>query len=275
MSGRTQRWGASGMVLTVTGMLAVSLSTAQPPQQQKCLHFEVATLKPANPKSDVGSSTNFGGSGGQLRMLNTPLKQLVEMGLSVEDYALKSPSWLDTSRFDLEARLPAGKPVDEGMIDEMVRSLLIERFGLKWHADVQTVPGFELVVGKKVLAKPATQMERVKGVHGSSSGPAFISGINMSTSELAVALGKVLGRPVIDGTHLSDGFDIRLRWLPDNEAAVTQERQYAKQYGIDVDNLPSSVFTAVEEQLGLKLQSAKIPSRVITVDNINRQPTQN
>ena len=97
----------------------------------------------------------------------------------------------------------------------------------------------------------------------------------MPMSEFAGLLGQVLGRPVIDATHLSGGFDIKLIWLPDNDATVAEWKRYEKQYGMDVDNLPSSVTTALREQLGLRLQSAKVPSNVIVVDQINRQPTEN
>ena len=76
---------------------------------------------------------------------------------------------------------------------------------------------------------------------------------------------------MVDATHLSGGFDFKLMWRPDNDAAVAEQ----KKYGIDADNLPSSVYTAVREQLGLRLQSAKVPSKVIVVDNINRQPSAN
>src|ERR1035441_405261 len=199
-------------------------------------------------------------------MVNTPLKQWVEMGLSVRDYALKAPSWLDTSRFDLNARLPAGEPVnqkataDQDPKAEMMKALLIERFGLKWHEELQSVSGFELVPDKKVLLKPASLLERLEGVHGSSSGPTLVGGTNMPMSEFAGLLGQVLGRPVIDATHLSGGFDIKLIWLPDNDATVAEWKRYEKQYGMDVDNLPSSVTTALREQLGLRLQSAKVRS---------------
>jgi uncharacterized protein (TIGR03435 family) len=97
----------------------------------------------------------------------------------------------------------------------------------------------------------------------------------MPMSELAEALGKVLGKPVVDATHLSGGFDIKLMWRPFDDAELAGQRQYGKQYGFDVDNLPSSVFAALREQLGLRLQSAKVPSNIIVVDNINRQPTEN
>ena len=244
--------------------------TAQQPPQGKSLQFEAAAIKPSDPKA-VSSSMQVGGLGGQFRMVNTPLKQWVEMALSVADYALKAPAWLDTSKFDLEARMPAGEPASP----EMMKALLIERFGLKWHEETGTVSGYELVADKKVLAEPASALERLRGVHGSGSGPTLIQGTNMPMPELAQALGKALGRPVVDATHLSGGFDFKLMWLPQDDATVAEWRQYGKQNGIDVDNLPGSVTTALREQLGLRLQSAKVPSKVIVVDQINRQPTGN
>jgi uncharacterized protein (TIGR03435 family) len=76
---------------------------------------------------------------------------------------------------------------------------------------------------------------------------------------------------VVDATHLSGGYDIKLMWRPDGEATAGEW----KRHGIDVDNLPDSITTALREQLGLRLQSAKVPSKIIVVDNINRQPTEN
>jgi uncharacterized protein (TIGR03435 family) len=257
-------------IIASLGVLSASISTAQQPQPAKSLRFEVAAIRPGNTKQ-VGSLTSHGPAGGPFRLVNTPLKQWVETGLSVQDYALKAPPWLDTSSFDLDARLPAGTPVSQQAIAEMMKALLIERFGLKWHEDTQTVSGYELVTDKKVLAEPATPMERMTRVHGSSSGPALIGGTNMPMSELAEALAKILGRPVVDATHLSGGFDFKLMWRPDSDAAVAEW----KQHGIDVDNLPDSAFTAVREKLGLRLQTAKVPSKVIVVDQINRQPTEN
>ena len=82
-------------------------------------------------------------------------------------------------------------------------------------------------------------------------------------SRLAELLGIALGKPVVDATHLTGGFDIKLAWRPDTDA------------GNGVDNLPDSAFTAVREQLGLRLQPAKVPGKVIIIDQINRQPTAN
>lgn len=255
----------------IVAILAFSanISTAQPPQHVKSLQFEVAVIRPGKPPADprLGESKILNsGAGGQFRMVNVPLKQWIEIGLSVNDYALKAPAWLDTSRFDLDARMPA----NQNARPEMLKALLIERFGLKWHEEHQSVSGFELVPDKKVLVQSTSLLGRLKG-RGSSSGPGLIGGTDMSMTDFAEALGKVLGRPVVDATHLSGGYDIKLMWQPDGGQTADEW----KRHGIDVDNLPDSIATALREQLGLRLQSAKVPSKVVVVDNINRQPTEN
>lgn len=255
-----------GFAAVIVVVLSVSVSTAKPPQQAKSLRFEVAAIRPSNPR-DVNSWSSTGGPGGLLRLVNMPLKQWVEMALSVRDYALKAPSWLDKSRFDLNARLPAGEPVNQKTMSEMMQALLIERFGLKWHEERRIVSGYELVAGKKVLVKPSGPAER----RGSSRGPALIAGTDMPMAELAGALGEALQRPVVDATRLSGGYDIRLRWRPFEAIKAADASQRGMK---DLDNLPS-IFTAVQEQLGLRLRSAKVPSTIVVVDDINRQPTAN
>ena len=146
--------------------LAAITSTAQQPQPGKLLQFEVAAIKPGN-TNHLGALTSTNGK--LFQMVNVPLKQWVEMGLSVPDFALKAPAWLDTTTFDLNAKLPdqfvvqgaPNQPVDEKAmaerqkaLAEMMRNLLIERFGLKWHDEPGTVSGYELVTDKKVLAQP-------------------------------------------------------------------------------------------------------------------------
>ncbi len=261
-------------VIAVVGAFSANISTAQQPQQAKSLQFEAAAIRPSHPQPGAGSLSFGGVPGGQFRLVNMPLKQWVERALSVSDYALKSPSWLDTSNFDLDARMPSGAPADQKATGEMLKALLIERFGLKWHEELQSVSGFELVPDKKVLAEPSSLLDRLLPA-GRSSGPTLITGKNMSMSELAGALGDTLKKPVVDATHLSGGFNIKLMWRPSDDAELARQQQYGKQYGLDVDNLPASVSVALREQLGLRLQSAKVPSKVIVVDNINRQPTGN
>ena len=263
MRQRTSRYLASVMLA-----LLASVSTAQQPQQTGPLRFEVAAIKPSDPRA-VNSGSSTGPPGGTLRLVNIPLKQWVEMALSVRDYELKAPSWLGESRYDLNAKLPAGRALRQADIAEMMRQLLIERFALAWHEERRSVSGYELVVGKKPLLK-ASDPEQIR-MNGRSRGPALIAGNNMPMSDLAAALGEVLGKPVVDATDLSGGFEVTLRWRPDFAADLAA----AKQRGMnDVDNLPS-IFTALEEQLGLRLRRAQVPVNGIVVDQISRQPTEN
>jgi uncharacterized protein (TIGR03435 family) len=277
----TRKLGFSRKLLIgVAGLIAVAMPVsfglvhAAQTQQTKPLQFEVAAIRPGHPKPMEDSSSSS--HGGRFQMVNTPLRQWVEMGLSVSDYALKAPSWLDTSRFDLNAKFPEGQPSSQNAFAEMMKSLLVERFGMKWHEENGTVSGYELVTDKKVLAQPASLLERLQGAHGSAYGPTSLQGTNMPMSELAEKLGDALGKPVVDATHLTGGYDFNLMWRPLDNAAPTEDyRRYWKQKGINVDDLPSSVSAALQEKLGLRLQSAKVPSRVIVVDQINRQPTAN
>jgi uncharacterized protein (TIGR03435 family) len=261
---------AAGLAVVAAPILLGQATAAQ--------QFVVATIKPGQPPTDprLGESrTDGGGPGGQFRMVNIPLKQWVEMGLSVPDYALKAPSWIDASRFDLEARMPNYKPGDRNALPEMMKALLVERFGLKWHEETEIVSGYELVTDKKVLPKPGEPAkgggygylrpgDPMKG-RGTGTGPTGVDGSNQTMSEFVENLGKVLGRPIVDATHLSGKFDYRMAWRP-----VDADPSDANN-----NNLPGSVFTAVQEQLGLRLQSAKVPMRVVVVDNISRQPTEN
>ena len=268
----------AGFLVAVTGFTAFASipSIAQQAEPAQPLRFEVAAVKPAAP-NQIGALTQYGVPGGEFRMRNVPLKQMVETGLAVPDYALKAPSWLQSVSFDVHAKLP-NRPANAKLPNqgydwkeqaEMLKALLVERFGLKWHEETGIVPGYELVTDKKVLVQPATLMERMLGRGGRSWGASGISGTNMPMSELAERLGEALGRPVVDTTHLTGGYDVKLAWRPSDDATVAE----LKRHGYDADNLPDSVFTAVREQLGLRLQPAKVPSKVIVIDQINRKPT--
>ncbi len=263
------------------GTLVAGIASAQ--QSPKPLQFEVAAIKPGN-TNHLGAVTSTKGK--LFQMVNVPLKSWVEMGLSVPDYALKAPAWLDGTTFDLDAKLPEqflnqtgpNQPVNEKAMAErqkamaeMMKNLLIERFELKWHEVSGSVSGYELVTDKRFLAQPATLMERLRGPGGAGWGRSSVSGTNMPMSRLAELLGIALGKPVVDATHLTGGYDIKLAWRPDNDAELARQRQYED----GVDNLPDSAFTAVREQLGLRLQPAKVPAKVIVIDQINRQPTGN
>jgi hypothetical protein len=123
--------------------------------------------------------------------------------------------------------------------------------------------GYELVVEDGSLLKSASDVERLGNVHGWGTGPAVLQGTNMSMTDLAQRLSKVVGAPVVDETHLTGGYDYRLTWRPNDHAAVAEAKGRGQN---DVERVPS-LFKALRDQMGLRLVSREVSA----VDGTNRQ----
>lgn len=216
--------------------------------------FEVATVKPNNSGRNSSSSDTDNTS---LRAENISLKQLIERAYGIADYSLSGPVWMGDTRFDIAARQAAGTP--KGLMLAMLRSLLTERFRLAVHHEQKSIAGYALVPGKK----PPTLHEKQAdaGVH-TTFGAGKLKGTNVSMADLAGILSRQLNEPVQDETGLPGVFDVDLEWMP--ELAQTDTAS---------DRLPS-IFTAVQEQLGLKLQAQKVKVDVLVVDHVERVPTE-
>jgi uncharacterized protein (TIGR03435 family) len=217
--------------------------------------FEVAIVKPNNSGRNSSTSDTDNNS---LRAENISLKQLIERAYGIADYSLSGPAWLGDARFDIAAKQAAGTP--KGQMLLMLRSLLAERFGLAVHHEPKPRSGYALVLGKK----PPTLHEKLAdaGVH-TTFGPGKLKGTNVSMSDLAGILSRQLNEPVQDQTGLPGVFDLSLEW----NSELTQTDTAS-------DRL-SSIFTAVQEQLGLKLQAQKVTVDVLVVDHAERVPTEN
>jgi uncharacterized protein (TIGR03435 family) len=229
--------------------------------------FEVASIKP-NPSASGSSSMHWGG--GQIRMVNVSLKQCIETAFDVKDYSLSGPSWLDTVNFDIVAKPPSGSasrstfglPPDFKL---MLQSLLVDRFKLAVHREPRTLSAYALLVDKK-----GAKIQPVEaGPSGTSSGRGLLKGTSVSMAQFADMLSSNLDRPVRDLTELAGVFNIKLTWTPDDESADGQRRA-------TLDSpAATSLFAAVQEQLGLRLEGRKLPIEVLVVDHMERVPTEN
>jgi uncharacterized protein (TIGR03435 family) len=216
--------------------------------------FEVASVKP-NPSGDHHSSSHT--NNGSVVMRNVSLKQLVEMAYDVKDYALSAPDWLDTVRFDISAKPPADTP--EKQFQPMLQTLLTDRFKLAVHRESKVMSAYALIAGKNGSKLHA--VEPGGGSHRNSDG-GKLTAQRVSMPQLADFLARHLDRPVVDKTELPGVFDFELRWAQDDS------------HSTDSASGPS-IFTAVQEQLGLKLQSQKLPVEILVVDHAERIPTEN
>ncbi len=242
----TARFVAAALSLT----LLVSLSPGRAQDQAK---FEVAPVK-ANSSGSQSFSLNITPEG-RFSARNFTVWNLVREAYGLRDLQiLGGPGWIKTRGFDVEAR-PAA-PVPRDKMDEMLRMLLAERFQLKVHTESRNLPAFALVVsnsGSKL--QPAT---------GAGGPPKKMLGQlvepKMSMAQLAQILEFDVDRPVIDRTGLTGDFSIHLEW--------TREQERTAAGDAPVDQSRPSIFTALQEQLGLKLESVKAPVDVLVIDGV-------
>ena len=254
-------------VATLVGLLALDSSAQQP-------RFDVASIKPNN----SGSDNDFRNLGANGRMVfeNYPLRRLIIAAYDIQAFQLiGGPAWINNERFDVEARAAATTPLPQMHL--MLRSLLADRFKLVVRQEKRELPVYALVKARsdgglgprmKAAAVDCGPTGRGRGAPAPGSPPglpagcrALItpSGVNFegqTIAELARVLGMAVRQTVIDRTGLVGGFDLQLSFAPDTAPAADP-------------NLPS-LFTALQEQLGLKLESTRAPMEVVVIDSAER-----
>jgi len=162
-----------------------------------------------------------------------------------------------TQLYDVEATVAGGQQLTLAQMRPLLQDLLRRRFGLMAHTEDKLVSGYAMVVAKngpKLQASTAGPAEsRFYIMNGRIFGP------KLETATLAGMLGRSAGAPVMDKTGLTGTYAVDLRFRPDSDTN---------------SNLPD-LFTAVQEQLGLKLVPVKVPVQYLVVDHVDREPTEN
>ena len=249
------------------------------------LTFEVATVKPAAP--DQRNSGFRFLPGGGLQIQNVHLKGIISFAYDLRDFQISGgPGWLATVPFDILAK-PEGaqapadlahvpdkqREVIAQQIRERLRSLLAERFQLVLHKETKEFPVYGLVV-----AKNGPKMEESKDGDGSpqnmnrnnSNGKNVLTAKRASIPMLVNALSNTLGRPVVDQTGLKGTYDLNMEWAQDlGGAGKGPDFPGEKPEAVSEASGPS-IFTAIQQQLGLKLESQKGPVEVIVIDRAEK-----
>lgn len=240
-------------------ILSAGIGFAQ--QAANTLTFEVASIRPSPPDAPGGVVRPLGGGG--LRMTGATLKNVIAYAYGVREFLISAgPGWVETERFDIEGRMGSSPgetaPAKEEQREriERLRSLLADRFQLAFHRETREQPAYVLVTAKggPKFHESAETNGRIRMYRATISGHAVGVGL------LALNLSNVLERRVIDKTGLSGKYDFELKWAP--EAAPLP----------DAD--PPSLFTALYEQLGLRLESQKAPVELFVIDAVEK-PTEN
>jgi uncharacterized protein (TIGR03435 family) len=240
------------------------------------LSFEVASVK-ASTSVDQGSSMNP--SPGMFLANNVSVQLLVQAAYGVRDFQIAGgPSWITTEKFDVEAKAARNVPVAQLM--SMLHTMLEDRFKLKAHRESRELPVYLLTFAKGGLkiqpsnctpsdpASPDTDSKRCDQMrYGRRGSNRTIDAVGVTMGFLAASLSQTFGRTVLDRTALSDPFDFHLEWLPESVQERDSRDDPANPQG-------GSIFSALQEQLGLKVESSKGPVEVLVVDHVER-PSEN
>lgn len=237
---------------------AVFIAQAQTPAAPT---FEVASLRMTqHGRGPDGWSYSDAGikSPGSFVAVNSSLDELIRWAYNIKDYQVIGPEWRndDSACYDINAKFPPGTPREQVRL--MLQTLLAERLKVAAHRETRTLAGYQLVVFKNGPKQLQPSAEGSRTSTWSRGGD--VTATHVSMSEWAYQLSRYTHQAVFDKTGIAGYFDFKLNYSPD--------------FSQESDTHPS-LFVALQEQLGLKLESAKIPVDVVVVDRAERIPAEN
>jgi uncharacterized protein (TIGR03435 family) len=229
--------------------------------------FEVSTIKPSQPDARFSLRVN---PSGMMNSTNTSLADLIKFAYDVHDKQIEGgPKWVDTDKFDV-----TGKPDAEGIpnpaqLKMMLQKMLAQRFQLMFHREKKELSVYAITVAKGGPKLAATGAQGNLPGFGGARGNMMVR--NSTIAEWAGVLQAntlvTLDRPVVDQTGLGDKrWDFQLKFTPDSAQAVSGLP--APPPPADDADAPPDLFTAFQQQLGLKLESTKAPVDVMVIDKV-------
>jgi uncharacterized protein (TIGR03435 family) len=232
-------------------------------------HFEVAAIKLSNPDAQ---GQNWHGSADRILVQNYTLRRLIRSayGLKTDAQILGGPDWIDKQAFDINAKIDdaeiakmktMSREAKRREDNAMLRSLLVERFALKAHLDQRTMPVYALVLDKSgAKLTPASAATAAKGNNiDTTNGHMTASAISMDMFADDLAYQRETGgRMVLNRTGLAGEFDFKLNWAQDNGDDTSADPALA------------GLFTALREQLGLRLQPDKGEVQVVVIESASK-----
>ncbi len=262
------RWGIVVGLLSLTKFSTVQAAAGKIyPNASKVPTYDVATIKPNN---KGGYNSSIWTHDASLNTENVLLVDLLQNAFGTRrSQILGLPGWAESTRYDINAKIvdpdmAALKKLNPEQRRAMLRAFYEERFGLKWHYEIRMMSSYELVVSKE-----GPKFKHAGGdINNSdtSMNNSDLTATNISMPSLTDVLSQEVERPVVDKTGLTGKFDLKLKWTREGKAGQQETGQDS--------NAPPSLFTALQEQLGLKLQPGKDPVQTLVIDELS-PPTEN
>jgi uncharacterized protein (TIGR03435 family) len=236
--------------------------------------FEVATIKPSPPN---WPGKRIGFSGGLYTTRNTNVNDLIAIAYGLHaKQIVGGPDWFGTDLFDIQGKPDAEGSPNDKQIKTMLQKLLTERFQLNFHHDKKELSVYVLSAagGGSKVTKSSGDPDGPH--HFRFRGPGNLIVTNMTMTDFAIFMqATVMDKPVVNKTELPGRYDFQLKWTPD-ESQYTQYRGTGAVVSPPTDdpNAPPSLYTAMQEQLGLKMGTARLPVDVIVIDHVEK-PSEN
>jgi len=228
--------------------------------------FEVATIKPSSPDEQ---GKIFTVRGRRFVTVNTTLADLLTFGYGIHvRQIVNGPDWLNTTKFDLNAEPDGeGQPNDKQW-KSMIAKLVADRFKLASHHEKRDLSVYALVVAKggPKLAASTGDPNGLPGMFFRGFGDLPVRNANMQDFA-GLLQSAVLDRPVVDQTGLAGRFDFALKWTPDETQFASFGPRPATPAG---ESDAPDLFTAMQQQLGLKLDAVKAPTEVMVIDHVEK-----
>lgn len=250
--------------LAAVSAAAVCAQTQKPQTQNaKPAAFEVASVKrnsDSGPPGDIPANSD--NSPGHFAMRDKPLRYILEWAYDLKDFQIVGPEWIKIDdRFDIVANAPG--PATNDQMRPMLQTLLTERFQMKSHFEKREMSVYALLPGKGEAKLMKTDPNAPQTINGGAAGGAQFH--NFPLSRLTFLLTRRMDRPVIDLTGITGNFDYTVD--------ISGLGRGMGSSGYDGEG--RSVFQAVQEDMGLKLEPRKWPVDVLVIDSVSKVPTEN
>ena len=261
--------------LLLVSLLAIPATAQHPAPTAPLPVYDVVSIHPHASGDDNVDVTSRDGS---FMASNVSLKHLISEAYGIrEDLISGLPGWAESARFDITAKTTDPNPsalknLTREQNGAMLRPMLTDRFQVKVHNEIKTLPVFDLVLTRSGPKFQKSSAPAIDPNHPAPEGKPTPGGVwihyydltatAITLSTLANVLADQLNRTVIDKTGLTGVFDLKLKWTPDR--LLNNATDDGSQ------NLPPSLLTALQEQLGLKLDSSKGPVETLIVDHAEK-----
>jgi uncharacterized protein (TIGR03435 family) len=259
--------GATGFAAVIAPIAAGAfhLPSVRAQQPTGPLEFDAVSVKPSDPNSKHGTVVDVT-AGGTLHVVNATLKDLIETGYDVRTFQIEGgPKWADSTKYDVTA---TPGPPSEGAapapgwtnVRLKVEALLKNRFQLQLHRETRIAPIYSLAIAKRGIK--SSGLSATQSAHrGITAGQAAMLGEAASMNDLAYKLSRLLVRQVVNNTGMEGNYDFKLEWTPDLIPPAPDTPQTSS---------GPSLFSALQQQLGLRLEATKGPVDILVIDHADK-----